>query len=461
MTDKHHISSDKPSPESDDVAIKVDNVLKVYQTYESPQDRLKQSLANWLMPSKAKHKIKYFREYTALQNASFTVRKGESVGIIGRNGAGKSTLLQILCGTLSPTSGTVTTNGRIAALLELGSGFNPEFTGKENIYLNARLHGLSTEEISEKLDKIVQFADIGDFLEQPVKTYSSGMYVRLAFGVIANVDADILVIDEALAVGDVFFQQKCMRFIKSFKANGGTIILVSHDTTAIQTICDKAILIEKHCAAQIGDIDKIFRLYLENLYQQNSQTQKQLQEDIASKKTYTPSKNYLGDPGTPATYQISQFHVDSPSFGEGKATLIDAYFQDSNRNLITEIQAGQRVEFRLTARINHDMYYPAFGFMIKNRHGEYLFTEGTDKHFLRHDLVFKKGTTATANFSFEMPTLIHGKYTVNVAIAEGIGDAHNQQHWIHDALVIHATQSRLVHGWCGTHNMSISIEIYE
>ncbi len=195
-----------------DTAIKVSNLSKCYQIYEAPSDRLKQFVVPRLQRLIGRLPKQYFREFWALKDVSFEVKKGETVGIIGRNGSGKSTLLQLICGTLSPSAGNLEVNGRVAALLELGSGFNVEFTGRENIYMNASILGLSQKEIDDRFDEIVAFADIGQFIEQPVKTYSSGMMVRLAFAVIAHVEADILVVDEALAVGDAFFTQKCMRF---------------------------------------------------------------------------------------------------------------------------------------------------------------------------------------------------------------------------------------------------------
>ena len=226
---------------SDDIAIKVSNLSKCYQIYDKPHDRLKQSIYPRLQRLVGKQPVQYCREFWALKDVSFEIKKGETVGIIGRNGSGKSTLLQMICGTLNPTSGSIETHGRIAALLELGSGFNPEFTGRENVYMNAAILGLSREEIDAKYDEIVAFADIGNFVDQAVKTYSSGMMVRLAFAVIAHVDADILVIDEALAVGDAFFTQKCMRFIQQFKGDGGTLLFVSHDSAAVMNICSRAV----------------------------------------------------------------------------------------------------------------------------------------------------------------------------------------------------------------------------
>src|SRR3990167_2532409 len=197
---------------SSETAIKITNLSKCYHIYDKPHDRLLQMLM--------RGRKQYYREFWALNDVSFEIKKGETVGIIGRNGSGKSTLLQMICGTLNPTKGQVETHGRIAALLELGSGFNPEFTGRENVYMNASVLGLSNEEIDARFDDIAAFADIGEFIEQPVKTYSSGMMVRLAFAVIAHVDADILVIDEALSVGDAFFTQKCMRFLRKFMEKG-------------------------------------------------------------------------------------------------------------------------------------------------------------------------------------------------------------------------------------------------
>jgi lipopolysaccharide transport system ATP-binding protein len=219
---------------SSEVAIKVQNLSKCYEIYDKPRDRLLQMLS--------RGKKKYCREFWALRDVSFEIRKGETVGIVGRNGSGKSTLLQILCGTLNPTSGTVETHGRIAALLELGSGFNPEFTGRENVYLNASILGLSKEEIDARYDAIIEFADIGDFINQPVKTYSSGMLVRLAFSVQAQVEPDILIVDEALAVGDAKFQARCFDRLKKLKENGTSILLVTHSSEQIVTHCDHAFL---------------------------------------------------------------------------------------------------------------------------------------------------------------------------------------------------------------------------
>jgi lipopolysaccharide transport system ATP-binding protein len=251
---------------SDDFAIRVQGLSKHYQIYDAPKDRLKQMLAPRLQRMIGKQPKQYFREFKALKNVSFEVKKGEMVGIIGRNGSGKSTLLQMICGTLSPTSGSVQTNGRIAALLELGSGFNSEFTGRENVYMNAAVLGLSREETDTKFDDIVTFADIGDFIAQPVKTYSSGMMVRLAFAVAINVDPEIMIIDEALSVGDELFQRKCFSRIEAIRARGATILFVSHSGVQIVELCDRAILIDTGEKLATGLPNEIVGSYQKLLY---------------------------------------------------------------------------------------------------------------------------------------------------------------------------------------------------
>jgi len=229
---------------SEEIAIHVRELGKSYQIYDRPQDRLKQSVMPRLRGLLGKVTPNYYREFWALRDLSFDVRKGETVGIIGRNGSGKSTLLQVICGTLTPTTGAVETTGRVAALLELGAGFNPEFTGRENVYLNGSVLGLTQEEIDQRFDAIAAFADIGEFIEQPVKSYSSGMVVRLGFAVAINVDPEILVVDEALAVGDEIFQRKCFSRIETIKSKGATILFVSHSGATVVGLCDRAILLD-------------------------------------------------------------------------------------------------------------------------------------------------------------------------------------------------------------------------
>lgn len=243
---------------SSEVAIKIDSLNKCYQIYENPRDRLMQMLM--------RGRRQYYREFWAVKDISFEIKKGETVGIVGRNGSGKSTLLQMICGTLNPTGGSIQANGRIAALLELGSGFNPEFTGRENVYLNAAVLGLTKEDTESRFDAILAFAEIGDFIDQPVKTYSSGMLVRLAFSVAINVDPQILVVDEALSVGDELFQRKCFSRIEAIKESGATILFVSHSGATIIDLCDRAVLIDSGELLCIGSPKTIVGRYQKLLY---------------------------------------------------------------------------------------------------------------------------------------------------------------------------------------------------
>lgn len=243
---------------SSELAIKVEHLSKCYLIYGHPQDRLKQMLM--------RGRKKYYREFWALRDVSFEIRRGETVGIVGRNGGGKSTLLQLICGTTNPTGGIVQASGRIAALLELGSGFNPEFTGRENVYLNASVLGLGRAEIDARFGAIADFAELGDFIDQPVKTYSSGMTVRLAFSVAINVQPEVLIIDEALAVGDELFQRKCFSRIEEIRAAGATILFVSHSSSTVVELCDRAILLDAGEQLAQGDPKQVIDYYHKLLY---------------------------------------------------------------------------------------------------------------------------------------------------------------------------------------------------
>src|SRR5215208_4590187 len=263
---------------SNDLAIQVNDLSKCYTIYSRPEDRLKQSVLPRLQQLAGRVPQRYFHEFWALRNVSFEVRKGETVGIIGRNGSGKSTLLQIICGTLSSTSGIVTSQGRIAALLELGSGFNPEFSGRENVDLNGAVLGLSQEEVDARFDDIAGFADIGEFIEQPVKIYSSGMVVRLAFAVQAMVDPDILIVDEALAVGDEKFQRKCFARLEELKSRGTSILFVSHSGPQIVELCERALLLERGERLMFTQPLQAVRAYQKLIYAPIEEQQRLLEE---------------------------------------------------------------------------------------------------------------------------------------------------------------------------------------
>jgi lipopolysaccharide transport system ATP-binding protein len=407
---------------SNDIAIRVQNLSKCYQIYDTPRDRLKQFVASRLQRVAGRTPRQYFREFWALNDVSFEIKKGETVGIIGRNGSGKSTLLQMICGTLTPTSGNVETRGRIAALLELGSGFNPEFTGRENIYMNAAVLGLSKEEVDARFDDIVAFADIGDFIEQPVKTYSSGMMVRLAFAVIAHVDADILVIDEALAVGDAFFTQKCMRFLREFTQRG-TLLFVSHDTSAVVGLCSKALLMESGVLKRVGEPKDISELYLAMLH----------------------NEQHGAPPSKSAT---DKFFSSEPSndFGVGVAKIISIDLHDETGAPISYIHGGEYV--RLTVKIFSESRINQIivGFLVRDRLGQVVFGENTYPNYGDRGLVIDEKQTIEVGFEFSMPSLQQGDYSITIAVAQGTQADHLQHHWIHDALIIHARPDRIYSG---------------
>jgi len=441
---------------SSEFAIKVEGVGKNYRLYDKPHHRLLQMLRG--------EKKTYYRDFWAVNDVSFSVRKGETVGIIGRNGSGKSTLLQMICGTLTPTTGSIAVNGRVAALLELGAGFNPEFTGRENVYMNAAVLGLSHEAIDARFAQIAAFADIGDFIEQPVKTYSSGMFVRLAFAVIAHVDADILVIDEALSVGDAFFTQKCMRFIQQFQANGGTLLFVSHDMGTVMNICQSAIMLFAggRRTAIMGTAETLCKEYLNQIYDDPARHQQVEQQRIqqgqsASLERVSTSKVLTGAAPEKNVYVLSAFRAEADSFGVGGATIVDVgFFAEDGERLMT-IEGGQAVRLVVYVLANQTLMYPAVGIMLKDRLGQYLYTAGTDESFRHHHLVFQAGDKVCTTFHFTMPILLRGVYTFNVAVAEGTGDAHIQHHWIYDAIKIEAVSGSVVHGLGEPLNMEMTM----
>ena len=257
---------------SSELSIQVESLGKCYRIYERPRDRLLQMLL--------RERKQYFREFWALKDVSFTVARGETVGIVGRNGSGKSTLLQMICGTVSPTEGSVQTHGRVAALLELGAGFNMEFTGRENVLLNAAIIGFSRDEMQARMQQVLDFSELGDFLDQPVKTYSSGMYARLSFSIAIHVDPDILIVDEALAVGDARFVAKCMRRIKDIKEKGCTILFVSHDVSSVRTLCERVVWLDKGRLVEQGDVFPVTGRFMEYMYQGEPTEQEALQGEI-------------------------------------------------------------------------------------------------------------------------------------------------------------------------------------
>ena len=444
---------------SNDIAIRVQGLSKCYGIYANSRDRLKQFILPRLQRLIGQAPKQYFREFWALKDVSFEIKKGETIGIIGRNGSGKSTLLQMICGTLSPTSGSIQTNGRIAALLELGSGFNPEFTGRENVYMNASVLGLSNEEIDARFDDIVAFADIGDFIEQPVKTYSSGMMVRLAFAVIAHVDADILVVDEALAVGDAFFTQKCMRFLRNFMKTG-TVLFVSHDTGSIKNLCNYAVWLEKGQVIQEGVPKEVCELYLEAFYeaQQGKSSTTKLRE-YKKLDDSTPLKDqrleFINASNLRNDLKVFEFDPDSLSFGKGRATISNVQFTDATGSVLSWVVGGEEVTLAIELEVNDFLCAPIVGFYIKDRLGQTLFGDNTYLSYLNKKIESNRGIKLIAQFTFPMPYLPKGMYSVAVGVANGSQDTHTMEHWMHDAVIFQSENQRVAVGLIGIPMQSI------
>jgi lipopolysaccharide transport system ATP-binding protein len=450
---------------SEQFAIRVTNLSKRYEIYGNPRDRLKQFVLPRLELLTGGTPKQYFREFWALKDVSFEIKKGETVGIIGRNGSGKSTLLQMICGTLNPTSGTIETRGRIAALLELGSGFNPEFTGRENVYLNASVLGLKNEEIAARFNDIVAFADIGDFIEQPVKTYSSGMMLRLAFAVIAHVDADILVIDEALAVGDVFFTQKCMRFLRNFM-KAGTVLFVSHDTASIKSLCNYAIWLEKGQVLREGQSKEVCELYLQAFYeaQQGKSSTTKLRvfkKPEASLPIKDQRIELINASNLRNDLKIFEFDPCAASFGKGGALIQDVRLLDENDNSLAWIVGGEKVTLRVMIHMDQDLESPIVGFYVKDRLGQTLFGDNTFLSYEKQPVYCRKGSELQADFVFFMPLLPSGDYSIATAIANGSQEIHQQHHWIHDAISFKSESSSVSSGLIGIPMLKVRLQTGE
>lgn len=415
---------------SDEFAISVQDVSKCFYTYDKPSDRLKQSIVPRIQRLVGDKVTTYGKEFWALRDVSFQVARGETVGIVGRNGSGKSTLLQIICGTLMPTIGAVETRGRIAALLELGSGFNPEFTGRENVYLNAAVLGLSREEVDQRFDAIAGFADIGDFLDQPVKAYSSGMAVRLAFAVQAQVEPDILVVDEALSVGDARFQAKCFERLRQLKENGTSILLVTHASEQVVTHCNRAILIDQSRVEMIGASRPVINRYLDILFGRDRRIEEVTEADKII--TEASAESRISSPADTVA-SLLEFHSDvyssRPGFnsheyrwGDGAATLLDYHLTANGDAYPSSIEPGQLVVLNLALRFNKMIVNPILGFTIKTKEGVTVY--GTNSLLLNcvgAQDIGAAGTEATACLKFTN-RLATGDYFISIGIASREGE---------------------------------------
>jgi len=446
---------------SSEIAIRVRNLSKCHPIYATPRDRLKQLLLAPLRRRLGLAPRRYFREFMAVREVSFDVRRGTTVGIIGRNGSGKSSLLQLICGTLNPTAGTVETHGRVAALLELGSGFNPEFSGRENVLLNALLLGLTRAQLEERFDAIVAFADIGEFLNQPVKSYSSGMVVRLAFSVIAHVDADILIIDEALAVGDAFFTQKCMRFLRGFMQTG-TVLFVSHDTSAILNLCTHALFLDGGSIRASGAPRDVVNQYLALQFAPD-----QVIDGVAAGEADFPiaapgqadyrdmREDFIHASTLRNDIEVFNFDAKGESFGTGKAHVRAIRLLDSKGVPLAWVVGGADVILEVECSVEQDICEPIVGFHFKDRLGQAVFSDNTYFVYRNEPLHFVAGSVFLTRFEFRLPLLPSGDYSFTAAIASGSQHSHVQHHFMHDGLIVRVHASSACFGLIGVPMKSI------
>lgn len=412
------------------IAINVNDVSKLYKLYDKPSDRFVEALGL--------SKRKRYKEHYALNNVSFNIKQGETVGIIGTNGSGKSTILKIITGVLNPTGGNVEIAGRISALLELGAGFNMEYTGLENVYLNGTMIGFKKEEIDEKLDDILKFADIGEFINQPVKTYSSGMFVRLAFAVAINIDPEILIVDEALSVGDVFFQAKCYKKFEEFKKLGKTILFVSHDLGSVAKYCDRVILLNKGKKVDEGEPKRIIDLYKKILVNQVDSVSN---ETVANVEIENWKERLKVNP-------------NQEEYGNGMANIVDYAIIDDEGNITDSISKGMQFKIKFKVAFNASIENPIFAFTIKDLKGTEI--TGTNTMYERINTeVVGAGDVKVVTFTQNM-NLQGGEYLLSLGCTGYIGDTFEVFHRLYDVCNITVISDK---NSVGFYDMDSDIEI--
>ncbi|MBI3209354.1 MAG: ABC transporter ATP-binding protein [Candidatus Solibacter usitatus] len=392
------------------------SVSKSYPIYNSPADRLKELLTL--------NRIRRHTDFWALRDISLTIQRGETFCVIGENGSGKSTLLQIIARILHPSSGDVCVRGRVAALLELGSGFNPEFSGRDNVYLNAAILGLSSSEIDRRYPEIEAFAEIGDFIHQPVKTYSSGMAVRLAFAVAINVDPDILLVDEALAVGDIYFRQRCMRKVHELRARGVTVIFVSHAIGDVKAIGDRTLWLDKGSIREFGATDGVVAKYLAAMVEKDS-AYLELKKPEPGKKA----------PSQTAPEIVRTIPNIDHRYGDGRAEVLGINVYDAFGQQAYLLHPGSRVVVRISVLAHEDLALPIVGFMLRNHLG--LDFAGTNTSREGHDLPpMTAGDIFTVDFHIDLPELYPSTFSFSPAIANGTLHHYKNCDWIDNALTM-------------------------
>ncbi|WP_308682915.1 ABC transporter ATP-binding protein [Stomatobaculum longum] len=426
-------------------AIEVRGVSKFYNLYERPQDRVKELFSLT--------KKKYHTLYKALDQVSFTVKKGETLGIIGRNGAGKSTLLKLITGVITPSEGTIETHGEISALLELGTGFNPEYTGYENIFLNGSMRGFSDEEMQEKVKEIVDFADIGEYMGQPVKTYSSGMFARLAFAVMISFKPEILIVDEALSVGDIFFQQKCNTFMKE-EMKGVTKLLVTHDMNSIANMADRVILIDRGKIIREGKPLEVIEDYLKLLHTSVFQSEEAAAKDedarlaTAERSEAAEQKAVAAEAAEREKEKAEIGWVDSPkeSIGGAQDILIDRCRMLINGEAVDVVKPGDAVRIELLLHSKKDADNIIIGYTFKDKYGNSIFAQSTLGEGIMIEGV-KQGEVRKASLSFHWPEVKEGDYFLTLGLGEGYDQmVHTVQCWVHSVLHVQAIALKPMHG---------------
>jgi lipopolysaccharide transport system ATP-binding protein len=404
-------------------AVEFQGVSKSYAIYDAPGDRLKELLSL--------NRLKRHQDFWALHDVSFQVKRGETFCIVGENGSGKSTLLQMVAGILHPTSGTVGIHGRVSALLELGAGFNPEFSGRDNVYLNGSILGLTTRQIDQRYKDIAAFAEIGDFINQPVKTYSSGMVVRLAFAVAINVDPEILLVDEALAVGDIYFRQRCMRKVHELRQRGITILFVSHAVSDVKAIGDRVLWLDHGRMIDVGEPDRVVSKYLAAMTEKDSTY-------LLLKSAADPQPRRAGLMTAPEIVETIP-NIDH-RFGDGRAAVIGIAVLDEQGRTLAILEPSARILVRISVRATADVALPIVGFMLRNQLG--MDFSGTNTAREGYELAsLQAGDVTTVDFYLDLPELYPASFSFSPAIADGTLMGYQMCDWIDNAITLQMGRS--------------------
>lgn len=416
--------------------IEAQRVSKCFRIYRRPSDHLRELVTFG--------RRKYHETFWAVRDVDVTVARGTCLGIIGENGSGKSTLLRVMAGVVRPTSGSIVVNGRVSALLELGAGFNPEFTGRENIFLNASILGFTDAETRERLPSIEKFAEIGEFVDRPVKTYSSGMFVRLAFAVAIHMDPDVLIVDEALSVGDIFFQQRCIRRIQNLKSKGVTIVFVSHDLETVRGLADQTIWMEHGQVRQFGKTDDVVSKYLAAMV---TRGRKEVMEEVAvGKALEVPEElDLAADALARIPVFVDSFHNVDHRYGSGKAQICGIGVFNKEGHPVAGVEQGDRICIRISVEFSSEVEQPNVGFMLRNRLGQDV--AGTN--VLYEGIRLPKaqpGERLSVDFVMDLPYLHAGFYHFSPAVADGTLDQYEMCDWIDNAFAIEVIQRTITYG---------------